>query len=49
MVELRIKRLRDGAVLPRYMTAGAAGMDLCAALEAPLRLAPGERALVPTG
>lgn len=49
MVDLRIKRLRDQAVLPRYMTTGAAGMDLCAALNAPLRLAPGERSLVPTG
>ena len=27
----------------------AAGMDLCAALDAPLRLAPGERAAVATG
>jgi dUTP pyrophosphatase len=31
------------------MTAGAAGMDLCAALDAPLALRPGARALVPTG
>jgi dUTP diphosphatase len=44
-----IKRLREGAVLPRYMTPGAAGMDLHAALEAPLELAPGDRALVPCG
>jgi dUTP pyrophosphatase len=34
---------------PRYQTEGAAGMDLHAALAAPLTLAPGERALVPTG
>ena len=34
---------------PRYMTAGAAGMDLLADLDAALALAPGERALVPTG
>ena len=31
------------------MTAGAAGMDLCAALDAPLDLAPRQRALVPCG
>ncbi|MFQ5671112.1 MAG: dUTP diphosphatase [Acidobacteriota bacterium] len=35
--------------LPAYATAGAAGADLHAALREPLRLAPGERALVPTG
>jgi dUTP pyrophosphatase len=35
--------------LPAYATAGAAGMDLLAAVSAPLTLRPGERALVPTG
>lgn len=35
--------------LPAYATDGAAGMDLLAALDAPLALAPGARALVPTG
>lgn len=35
--------------LPRYETAGAAGLDLLAAVEGPLAIAPGERALVPTG
>ena len=44
-------RLRDGAVLPAYQTAGAAGMDLSACLEdgASITLAPGQWALVPTG
>ncbi len=49
MVKLEIKRLRANAVMPRYMTEHAAGMDLHAAIETPLTLAPGERALVPTG
>ena len=35
--------------LPAYQTQGAVGMDLCAAVEAPLTLAPGDRALVGTG
>ena len=35
--------------LPGYATAGAAGCDLHAAVEAPLEIAPGGRALVPTG
>jgi dUTP pyrophosphatase len=35
--------------LPRYETAGSAGLDLCAELDAPLELGPLERTLVPTG
>jgi dUTP pyrophosphatase len=35
--------------LPRYMTPQAAGMDICAAIEVPMTLAPGAIALVPTG
>jgi len=39
----------DGLPLPAYATPGSAGVDLAAALEAPLVLAPGARAAVPTG
>ena len=39
----------EGLALPGYATAGAAGMDLLAAVSAPLVIAPGGRALVPTG
>jgi dUTP pyrophosphatase len=48
-VEIRIKRLNNGAglPLPAYASAGAAGMDICAA-EA-ITLKPGKRAAVPTG
>ncbi|MCA9529782.1 MAG: dUTP diphosphatase [Myxococcales bacterium] len=49
MPTLRVHKLRPDAVEPRYATEGAAGLDLSAALQAPLHLAPGERALVPTG
>jgi dUTP pyrophosphatase len=35
--------------LPRYMSEAAAGMDVCAAVEAPLVVRPGEVRLVPTG
>jgi dUTP pyrophosphatase len=35
--------------LPRRATPGSAGYDLCAAVDSALELAPGERALVPTG
>ena len=49
MPPLVVKRLRPDATLPAYMTEGAAGLDLAAALDAPLVLAPGARAMVPTG
>jgi len=39
----------EGLPLPAYATAGAAGMDLLAAVAAPLAVPPGGRALVPTG
>lgn len=37
------------AALPAYQTDAAAGCDLAAAIEAPIVLEPGRRALVPTG
>ncbi len=42
-------RLGSEFPLPGYATAGAAGMDLRACLEAPLTIAPGETLLIPTG
>lgn len=39
----------DGLALPAYATADAAGLDLLAAVDAPVVLQPGERKLVPTG
>jgi dUTP pyrophosphatase len=49
-VELRVTRVGDrgpALLLPRYETAHAAGLDLRA--DEPVELAPGSRALVPTG
>jgi dUTP pyrophosphatase len=50
-VQLKIldPRLGNEFPLPDYMTAGAAGMDLRACLEAPLEIRPGETHLIPTG
>jgi len=50
-VELKILDPRIGAEipLPAPATAGSAGMDLRALLDAPLTLAPGASALIPTG
>lgn len=46
---VQVRRLSPAAILPRYMTDLAAGVDLHAALAAEVTLAPGERTLVPTG
>jgi dUTP pyrophosphatase len=52
-IDVRIVRLLHGKALPlpSYQSAHAAGLDLLAALtaDAPIMLAPGARALVPTG
>jgi dUTP pyrophosphatase len=48
-VEVVFQRLRADAVLPRAMTGGAAGLDLAAALDQPVVLAPGARAAIGTG
>jgi len=50
-VPVGVVRLPDGAglPLPTYMSEGAAGADVCAAVAEPLVLQPGERALIPTG
>ncbi|MFW6456792.1 MAG: dUTP diphosphatase [Planctomycetota bacterium] len=50
-VRVKIKR-KDGCDdldLPRYMSKGAAGMDLYAAVEGDKTIEPGKVALVPTG
>ena len=51
MVSVLLQRLPHGAdlPLPAYETEGAAGLDLRAAIAEGFSLAPGERALVPTG
>ncbi|WP_237152989.1 dUTP diphosphatase [Oryzibacter oryziterrae] len=51
MLVIPVQRLPHGAdlALPVAQTAGAAGLDLVAAVDAPVVLAPLARALVPTG
>ena len=48
-VKLLDPRFGDEWPLPAYATEHSAGLDLRAALDAPLRLAPGETALIPSG
>jgi len=47
MVEISLRRLHPDAVVPSYAHPGDAGADLCTTVD--VRLAPGERALLPTG
>jgi dUTP pyrophosphatase len=46
---LRIQRLSPFAVMPAYQSEHAAGMDLHAAIDSPIQLAPGEIRLIPCG
>ena len=48
-MKVKIKKVSADAMLPRYMTAQAAGMDLFAAVAEPVAIAPLGRALIPTG
>jgi dUTP pyrophosphatase len=48
-IDVRILDERLRGHLPAYATPGAAGMDLRAAIDAPLVIAPGETQLIPTG
>lgn len=50
-MRIMVRRLPhgEGLPLPAYATAGAAGMDLLAAVTAAITVPPGGRALVPTG
>ncbi|HKA35721.1 MAG TPA: dUTP diphosphatase [Thermoanaerobaculia bacterium] len=49
VVSIKVLWHGEGLDLPRYATAGSAGCDLRAAIEAPLMILPGGRARVPTG
>lgn len=46
-----VRRLPHGRdlALPAYATAGAAGLDVVAAVDGPVILAPGQREMIPTG
>lgn len=49
ILEVKILDPRMREQLPHYATAGAAGLDLRAAIDSPLNLNPGETQLIPTG
>ncbi len=47
--KLYVKKLREGAMLPKRETIGSAGYDLCCLCEEPITVSPNERKLIPTG
>lgn len=49
METIRVKKVREKAILPTYGSSGAAGADLYACLEEDLVIGPGGSAFVPTG
>mgnify|MGYP000986077158 CR=1 FL=1 len=48
-IDLRVLDPRIAETLPAYATAGSAGLDLRACIDAPLALPPGRTELIPTG
>lgn len=48
-MNVSVKKLREGAILPTYGSPEAAGADLYACLEEKITIAPGESVFVPTG
>ena len=47
--DVKIKRLRENAIVPTYGSEFAAGADLYAALDEALTIEPGETKFIPTG
>ena len=49
MTKILIKKLNENAIIPKYETQGASGLDLKACLEKKIIIKPGEKYLIPTG
>ena len=48
-MKIKFQKLHPSAALPIYQTVHAAGMDVAACVDAPVTIAPHERAIIPTG
>ena len=48
-MELKIKKIRENAIIPTRGTTGSAGLDLYACIDEPIRLCRGDTAVIPTG
>lgn len=49
MENLKIKKLKENAVIPKRATKGSAGMDLYACIEEEVTINPGKLVIIPTG
>ena len=49
MEYLKIKRLKDNAVIPKRATSGSAGVDLYACMDEPITVNSGDLVKIPTG
>ena len=49
MEKIRVKKLKEKAILPTYGSLEAAGADLYACLDASVIIGPGDSAFIPTG
>ena len=48
-INVKIKKLCESAIVPAYQTPGSAAVDMCACVDEPVVLYPGQTALIPTG
>ena len=48
-MKLLFKKLKENAIIPKRATSGSAGLDLCACIDSPLEIKPGEIVKIPTG
>jgi dUTP pyrophosphatase len=49
VIKVLVKKLNPDVQLPAYKTSGASGMDLMAFIKQPIKLAPNNSCLIPTG
>jgi dUTP pyrophosphatase len=47
--KVKVKLLRESAVVPKFMSEGSAGADLFACVDSPVEIAPGDFATIPFG
>lgn len=47
--KVKVKKLKENAVIPKRATIGSAGADLYACIDKPVTILPGNLAMIPTG
>lgn len=48
-INIKIKKIKDKAILPSYQTVNSSGMDVSACIDKPIILEPMQRGIIPTG